>query len=652
MSIIDLDQKAPHPNQPPPVVSNWNRLEGRPRGNDIAQALRTEVHDGLWFLTRQWQMGEFKGEDTGTAIMAKIEVENSTLNRFAPLQRDATPYDDSLPLEARVERSIINIDLALSIRMGQQLLKLIDHYGQQYQDLVSGTMQPYSNGMYGALFTAAFSLSVPEPPALGQDELVEKAALFSNVRRWQMLEAASGRAMNGAAFWEAMHNTGFTAQGVQAAVSTGEADMIHTDHYALVETAVEAFAVWFRKLYCQPDAPDETSWNDQQLEYQFSCTVPDNGNVSTKSVAAAEEYYSGHLDWYSFDWDKTGQHDASLTNTNSAVNEGVKSTKITSMIPTGVRFSGMPNTRWWEFEDREVDFANIDANVNETAKILLAEFALVHSSNWSVIPYTIPVGSVSEVKSIVVTDVFGKHTLIEPAGAGLDQTWERWNMYNLNTRVANGIAQESDHLSDNRLFIPPILGPIHESKPIESVNFLRDEMANMVWAVENIVADALGAGMDGKVAAEKLAAYLAEVLGTDDTGGINENDAALRYLLMTSVPEHWIPLIPVKVPGSLREIQLQRGAMPRFVDGVPATQLPVVEARTHVLSQHEGPYYINEEEVPRAGAVVNETWQRARWYDGKIILWKGKRKVTGRGEGASKLVFDQVDYKPGIADPF
>jgi hypothetical protein len=36
---------------------------------------------------------------------------------------------------------------------------------------------------------------------------------------------------------------------------------------------------------------------------------------------------------------------------------------------------------------------------------------------------------------------------------------------------------------------------------------------------------------------------------------------------MRSVPENWIPLIPVHVDASKREIQLQRGAMLRLFEG-------------------------------------------------------------------------------------
>src|SRR5687767_10110236 len=48
-----------------PTVTLWNRLEGRPRTENFARALKAEVRDALWMLTKQWHMGEFFGDDAG-----------------------------------------------------------------------------------------------------------------------------------------------------------------------------------------------------------------------------------------------------------------------------------------------------------------------------------------------------------------------------------------------------------------------------------------------------------------------------------------------------------------------------------------------------------------------------------------------------------
>ena len=57
-------------------------------------------------------------------------------------------------------------------------------------------------------------------------------------------------------------------------------------------------------------------------------------------------------------------------------------------------------------------------------------------------------------------------------------------------------------------------------------------------------------------------------------------------------------------------------------------------------------YFLHEEEVPRAGAIVSRSYQRARWRDGRVIVWLGARKQTGRGEGSSGLAFDRLVKAP------
>ena len=46
-------------------------------------------------------------------------------------------------------------------------------------------------------------------------------------------------------------------------------------------------------------------------------------------------------------------------------------------------------------------------------------------------------------------------------------------------------------------WVPPAVGKVLESAPIERVNFLRDEMANMVWGVESTVPSQTGQGVSG-----------------------------------------------------------------------------------------------------------------------------------------------------------
>ena len=118
----------------------------------------------------------------------------------------------------------------------------------------------------------------------------------------------------------------------------------------------------------------------------------------------------------------------------------------------------------------------------------------------------------------------------------------------------------------------------------------------------------------------------------DVTAPSSNANAAVRYVLGTTVPDNWIPFIPVHIAGSSSEIQLQRARMP----GARG-------ALGKLLTEKAAPYYVNEEIVQRSGVLVNFTFQVASSPNGKRNLWLGREKQTGSGEGLSNLKFDQVE---------
>src|SRR4051794_8773207 len=91
-------------------LTTWSRLE--PRTYEDADAgYAARVQDPLWFLTRQWQLGEFQGEDAGTPIVARWRGQVSPLSRYraGPIAGEARINApafaaDAMPLETRVER--------------------------------------------------------------------------------------------------------------------------------------------------------------------------------------------------------------------------------------------------------------------------------------------------------------------------------------------------------------------------------------------------------------------------------------------------------------------------------------------------------------------------------------------------------------------
>jgi hypothetical protein len=92
--------------------------------------------------------------------------------------------------------------------------------------------------------------------------------------------------------------------------------------------------------------------------------------------------------------------------------------------------------------------------------------------------------------------------------------------------------------------------------------------------------------------------------------------ASGRYQVMTTVPENWIPFVPVHVDGDNREVQLQRAALPRILEGDPN---PPVKVQPRTMLMRQGldedppqPYLVYEEEVSRAGTRLTQFYQRHR----------------------------------------
>ena len=68
-----------------PTITRYNRLESRPRTDNFTRALRAEVRDALWMLCKQWQMGEFAGDDAGSPVDAKLHVDGQQIAKYQPL---------------------------------------------------------------------------------------------------------------------------------------------------------------------------------------------------------------------------------------------------------------------------------------------------------------------------------------------------------------------------------------------------------------------------------------------------------------------------------------------------------------------------------------------------------------------------------------
>jgi hypothetical protein len=590
-----------------PSITRYNRLESRPRTDNFTRALRAEVRDALWMLCKQWQMGEFAGDDAGTPVFAKLHVEGQQIAKYQPHGAPVQEFDRATPLETTVERRAIAFTLDLRLQMGRRWLKMIpasaaDKFRQHYE--------------------------ITEPDSTK----VADALVCAHGEALQQFKAVAGRAMDGAGLY--LH---LKAQSTNLA-SDGVAGLTGAEE-AAADGAGPRFVEWFDRMYDVPPPNEGDAWLPDRLEYQFACAAPDGSGG--EKVLTAEEYFYGHLDWYNFDWDR-GRQVLGEEGAEPAEELPLNKQYITrSFIPTPVRFNGMPDTRWWAFEDGKTNFGDIRPGTTDLAKLLLIEFGLVYANDWFVFPHTVPSGSVLNVRGLAVTNTFGERFWIEAAGRGPDEAWQRWSMFSLN------IKGPQDESADLTLLVLPTVPKIQESEPLEEVALIRDEMANMVWGIETVVPLPHGWRRRGNIAAAEYHDHL-QALHDDfapPPPAPIEPRADVRYDIMTTVPEHWIPFVPEHVEGDQRQIQLRRAAMPRLLANDPAPTYERVRPRTTLLREgldKNAPYRIHEEEVPRAGAHVLRSFQRTRWNDGKVHTWIAMKKRTGRGEGHSGLAFDRI----------
>ena len=582
-------------------ITTWVRLEPQCRSADMSAGLQARIYDPLWLLARQWQVGEFQGEDNGSPAAARWQGEAARFTRYLPGAPPAAPIKGApfdggaTPLETMVERERVRPDAS-----GVEKLRFAADAGQHFLRVLG--QQPTARS-YRDPFIAAFRFA---PLGDAERALLDEASL-------SFVDLLMPRLPDGRRLYAALSAALRPPPPGKAALP---ADLkIEAGDIAEVQAAAEAWLRWYETLFSEPGAVP-AAWLPERLEYGFSVAAP---MAAGEKVLTAREYFGGYTDWHDFD-----------LNVGASLGAGGDAASITlnrTTIPAPVSYRGMPNARFWAFEDARVDFGAVDAGPEDLARMLLVEFAISFGNDWFVIPIDLPVGSLCRTASLVVTNTFGERFVIRSSSEAGPQG-AAWRMFQLSS-LAPPASLTS--VSEPGLFLlPPALLTSLESRPLEEVLFLRDEMANVAWAVERVIESATE---------QPLNQFEQQRYPAPPT--VAQSDERLHYHLATAVPGNWTPLLPVQSPSGLR---LQRGKV-LAVDGVPRT----VAARGHILNPDgsgAAGLALFEEEIPREGIRVTRAYQMARWQDGSTHLWIGRRKGVGRGEGSSGLTFDALDHEP------
>jgi hypothetical protein len=558
-----------------PSITYWHRVEPYPRGDSLEAGLAAAVRDPLWFLTRQWQLREFQGEDAASPAFTTMTTSTSTLDGWRTGDGPVVSYDGSAPLESVVEAEPTTPDLRTAVELGQALENRLGGAG---------------DGVIAALRNA---YPVPRPDELSLTDRRDPALV-------RLARVCGGRATHGI---NAIRELRAAAPGLPASLQVP----------AGTETSVAAAAAWFiawtEGSLGSIGTADAPAWRPDRLEYAFSASGRTPDGVPLELAGHAGTH--GEFDWYAFD----------ETSRGPAATAASAPAATVSLLPTPVRFSGMPDPRWWAFEDSRVNWSGVDTDRRDLARLLVVDFMLVQGTDWFMVPCGHQVGSLIRVNQLLIRDVFGELTLVGRADAQAGTGRQRWTMFS--TLAADG------GLADYALLPPSALRTTLDGPDLEEVRFLRDEQANLVWAVEAITEDGTGRPLPGN----QRAAAVPDPELPPDTGG-------LRYRLQTTVPVNWIPFLPVQIDDTRRAVALERAAMQRDIDGV----LTAVAPAGRVL-RPDGldVYRLPEEEVPRGGTRVLRAVRRTRWLDGSTQLWTARRRRAGQGGAASGLRYDVVD---------
>ncbi len=555
-----------------PSVNTWNRLESSPRQTNFHRGLKAEIHDAMWMLTRQWQFGEFQGEDAGSPVSARVTGFHRTPDTFILSENQSFPYNADIPLEAMVEREVVQPILFLRVQMGRMWRKLLKS---------AEISQAYP------FFLAAF----PLPDYSNDDE--EKSRNFYSL--------ASGKIVDGYALYQKIQDDlpGFIDLLEDSELEISIKNQINPG-------VIRTFKEWYERLFFQP-TDENSAWQPERMEYEFKLDIDKNNGNET--FLKADDYVGGRLEWKDFDF----VHNIEDRNDTGEFSSGTQKTDV--FLPSMVTFKGMPHPRFWQMEEGNLDFGKIEKSPAGLVGLLLAEYGLTYSNDWFLLPYKQKINSLCSVEGIVVTDVFGHRHFVGPSRTTTDTDWHNFALFHL--------TQNGNQIADNQIFyLPPVVGAKIESPPIERVFFMRDEMANLVWAIEDIVPSECSGG-------KKV--LVGERINEPDNEE-ESNEEAWKYTLGTTVPKNWIPFIAVHKKDSQSEIRLQRARMPNAQN--PQSQL---------LQEIQPVHFVEENEVPRSGVIIERTIHRTRWLDGRTYCWVGRQKRTGRGEGSSELVFDRLE---------
>jgi hypothetical protein len=507
-------------------IDKYHRLESRPGDRDLQNGFAARVHDPLWLLARQWQMGEHQGENASSPVRIDCTVTKTPID---PLVGDPAFDPAVVPAEALVESELDDW-----WTMGRRV-----RVGERFKGNLAVT------GAKGVRFVE------PPPPYEAFEKRLDGRAIWFARERLHILEADFG----------------------------GDV----------------------------PPADSPPAWDSLRLNYHARFET-------REGPLLVIDHHGGPMDWYSAD----------AVTESPLVKPAATAERPT--IPVPLEYPGAPHSRFWEIEDANVDIGGYPPDTAHFATMLLVDLVYSHGDDWFVFPLTAKAGHIVTIRSLSVTDSFGKKYSSE-------------DLDNANFKYP-GLHAPSDFsifkcdgLLDESLVLWPVAESPLESAPIERVQFGVDEHSNVLWALERIV-DTREVNRIAGASEADHPLYPAAVPLSDLQG-----KREYTYVPAVGVESRWHPYIldwkaeaePVFTQWGLADYSLQ---VPR---PTPHPDAQVLKAGTAAAPQI---HKISASAMARGGLELERRWQLARDMKGRPVLWIQRQRRILRNPPARTIRFD------------
>lgn len=323
---------------------------------------------------------------------------------------------------------------------------------------------------------------------------------------------------------------------------------------------------WFGMPRPPTDEPVDL-WDPAELSYSTALPVGD-------TTLRIDRHDGGDLDWFSAD--AAGP----LTAPGEAT--------VFRTLPGRLRYPSAPLPRWWQIEDAQVSVGGQAPDRSHLATLLLIDLIVNHSDDWFTVAVPARAGHVVTFDEVTVTDSFGD---VWPLAPPVD-----WSLFATSGLDARALVLWATART-------PLVGPV-----LDEVVIGQDEDANLVWAVEQVVA---GRSVSTPPAPTATPAHA-------DTAARRRFD----YLPMTPVPPHWHPYVVEEVDGRRRFVQGRAadlsGPTPRLLPA-PASTLLADPTGTAI-------HQIEPAALPADGVRVERRAVLARTTTGEPVLWTQRRR--------------------------